>query len=378
MSRILIVSRSLLPIPSGSAVIMSNLISGFDKENAVVICETRNNATQTWTTSYPDVHYVNYDRSINGKGAAYFRWLNSKKLVDFCVKIATKYQCSQILGIFPDDFFLYAAYRTSQILNLPLHTWFHNTFLDNFTGWKKLIAYYLQPKIFNEAKHKFVMSDGMKEFYAQQYPKVHFETLVHGFKLPDITYRKLKINKEKLKFVFTGSFNDSCRDASIRLMSYIIQQENYELHLYTGNSEKDLKSAGIEGKNVFYHDFVTLEVLYKLLPRYDIMLLPHGLTGNRTDVEFRTIFPTRTIPYLCSNRPILAHSPSDAYITKFLKRHDCAFIADAPSEVQIAQTIHQIVSNIDRRERVIKNALNCAAQFDVNKVIDKLKNAILP
>ena len=46
--------------------------------------------------------------------------------------------------------------------------------------------------------------------------------------------------------------------------------------------------------------------------------------------EFRTIFPTKTIEYLISGRPILAHSPADAFLTKFLVENDCALVVDRP------------------------------------------------
>ena len=58
------------------------------------------------------------------------------------------------------------------------------------------------------------------------------------------------------------------------------------------------------------------EVLARL-GQADVLFLPHGLTGSWAAEEYRTIFPTKTIEYLISGRPILAHTPPDRFLTRF-------------------------------------------------------------
>ena len=151
---------------------------------------------------------------------------------------------------------------------------------------------------------------------------------------------------------------------------------HFEIHLFTGNAEKELASYGISGDNVIYHGFVPLEDLYGKLKDYDIMLLPHGFEGDRTDIEFKTIFPTRTIPLLLSNRPILAHSPKDTFLTNFLIKHKCAVIVDTQSEQAILEAIDGIINHPESHKQMILNALEAAKLFDINKVSAQLKKAI--
>ena len=58
---------------------------------------------------------------------------------------------------------------------------------------------------------------------------------------------------------------------------------------------------------------------------------PHGFAGPLVPEEYLTIFPTKTIDYLLSQRPILAHMPADSFIAEFYRRHDCALVVDEPA-----------------------------------------------
>ena len=55
----------------------------------------------------------------------------------------------------------------------------------------------------------------------------------------------------------------------------------------------------------------------------DVVLLPHSFEyAEAARDEFRTIFPTKTIEYLISGRPMLAHAPADAFLTQFLQANE--------------------------------------------------------
>ena len=100
------------------------------------------------------------------------------------------------------------------------------------------------------------------------------------------------------------------------------------LSLLSGSDRGYLQGLGI------LRDGVTCEALPRdeiprRLAEADILLLPHGLTGpEEWSVEYRTIFPTKTIEYLISGRPILAHAPRGCFLTRFLAENDCALVVD--------------------------------------------------
>jgi hypothetical protein len=104
------------------------------------------------------------------------------------------------------------------------------------------------------------------------------------------------------------------------------------------------------------------------LGRQDILLLPHGLTGCLDPVEYRTIFPTRTVRYLAAARPILAHAPGDSFLASWLRQRDCAEIVSAPSEAAISGAVLRLASDAPRRIALARNAHAAAAEFDAATV----------
>lgn len=378
--KILIISWTVHPWPTGSSVIVNNIVENMSKNDVVVVGEKHPHLTSSWSPELPKIYYINPNVSIRGRGQTHLRWLKFFAMLRQVKSIAKKENVKTILAIFPDDFYLFLAYRLSHSLNIPIFTWFHNTYLDNYTGYRKIFARIFQPIIFKRAEKTFVMSDGMKNFYNEKYPKIDFITLNHGFKLPKLNFKsndlKSKKYNDKIKFLYTGSLNDSCRDASERLFRAILSDHRYEIHVFSGNPIEDFMKYGERNQQIKFHGFVTQEQLYKNISDYDIMLLPHGLTGNRTDVEFKTIFPTRTIPLLISGKPILVHSPENTYLTDFFQENDCGWLVTTPDEGEILTTISRICTEQDKVDIKISNALKAAEHYKVEKVLNQLMSAL--
>lgn len=329
-----------------------------------------------WPARNPRIHYLSPNLSIGGKGKRYLRWLLLNQELNQLSQLIEKEKITAILGVFPDDFYLYLAYRLSQRHQLPFYSWFHNTYVDNYTGLRKYLAKWLQPRFWRLAKENFVISEGMRAYYREEYPEFRFSVLSHGFPLEIPAYKKLPESQGRRKFLFTGSLNQSCADAALRLMKVILEQADYELHAYSGSPLAKFTRSGITGPNFFYHGFVSDEEFYAAVSRFDVLLLPHGFQGERSAVEFQTIFPTRTIPLLVSNRPILAHSPPGVYLTKFLRQNDCALVVDQPEKEGLQSAIERLFNEPGLSERLVRNALATAQNFSVRNVAQQLRKSV--
>ncbi|MEL6135102.1 MAG: hypothetical protein AAFR59_17220, partial [Bacteroidota bacterium] len=165
-NKLLIISWTLFPWTSGSSVIVNNLAAQFSKDQLVLLGEQpKNRSTEGWPSDYPEIHYLDPNIRIAGRGARLLRWGNFLYCLKSASDLVKKDGVSAIMVIFPDDFYLYLAYRLSLKFNIPLYTWFHNTYLDNYTGWRRYLAKYLQPRVWKHAHKNWVMSDGMRGFY---------------------------------------------------------------------------------------------------------------------------------------------------------------------------------------------------------------------
>ena len=100
-----------------------------------------------------------------------------------------------------------------------------------------------------------------------------------------------------------------------------------------------------------------------------MVLLPHIFQyPAAAHDEYRTIFPTKTIEYLISGRPILAHSPADSFLTQFLKENDCALVVDEPDVGMLRAAIERLRSDNELRDRLVRNALRTARMFQAPHV----------
>jgi hypothetical protein len=374
MDKVLIVSWGIYPTPTGSSVIVNNLAGALDKSKIVIIGEAFNSTDiDEFNPNLPKIYYVNPNINLWGRGQTHLRWFNLFMLVKKIIIVSKLEKVNKIVCVFPDDFYLIATFFAIKRLKIPFYLWIHNTYLENYSGYRKVIAFFMQPLVFKISSKIFVISDGLLNFYKKKYKNKEFAVLPHGFplpnKLPQIVEKQLN-KPNNIKFLFTGSLNESCRDATVRLISVILSNSNYEVHAFTGNPESEFRKHGIDSLNFIWHGFIALEKLYDILPNYDIMLLPHGFSGERTDIEFKTIFPTRTIPLLISGKPILAHSPKKVFLTDFLIKHDCAFVSDEPTELSINRALSQILNDSISVKNRVSNAKKIASIFDVQKVAE--------
>lgn len=377
MSKILLVSWGVFPGTAGSCVIVNNIARAFGKNELLIVGETPTvDSESVWGEELPKLIYLDGYTLPSRRGMRYTRWISYPRLVRNIEALAIKEGCTAVLAIFPDEFWMFLAYRVSKALDLPFYTWFHNTYLDNRIGVRKQLAKYLQPRFFRHANINFVMSDGMNNLVSKKYPDVDFATLVHGFEIPKVLFEEIPPITEKVKFMFSGSVNESCRDACERLFKYIMNRPNSELHIFSGNTAF-VQQMGLSGDGLHVNSYLPLAEFERRLGDYDIMLLPHGFDGMRSEAEYKTIFPTRTIPLLFSNRPILAHSPKGSFLTEFLLEHDCAEVVQSKSRHDMESAIVTLLGDKSRVEELVKNAIQTSQYFDLKKVSRQLREQIL-
>lgn len=378
MGKLLIVSWTLHPWPTGSSVIVNNIASQFSQDELVLYGEKYPNLdNREWDSNYPNIIYADPRFTVNDKGYRYLKWLSTFRLIRELKKIVKSEGVSKILCIYPNEHYMYVCYKVSKALGIPMYSWFHNTYLDNVTGLFRKLATVLQPKFFSHCQVNFVMSDGMRNYYKEAYPNITFRTLVHGFPLPANTgISEVEHLDEKRTFLFVGSLNESCRDATIRLIGTILKNPNYVVHAYTSAGPEEFSKYGVKGTNFEVRGFVPLQELYKIQRGYDVMLLPHGFDGDRTEVEYNTIFPTRTIPMLVSGRPILCHSPKGAFLTSFIGQNKCGIIVDEKSEEKINHAILELIEDSNKVDRIVANAWKSSEIFRLQRVVTNLKSLI--
>ena len=371
--RVLLVSWTVPPETSGSAVIVGNLAKQFTRDEMVVTGERPlGRPGVTWRADWPRLVYSILGWPPGKRGARWWRGLQLPLLVLRCFWLVRKYNCTAVLVVFPREEFLLAGYLAAAWTGAKLFPYFHNTYVEDRSGLSWYFARWLQARVFTKASHVFVMSEGMVQLYRERYPELKCSALPHTFNEAVPDFASPPELGSPVRFVICGNINESCREATVRVCEAIAQLDRASLTLLSGTPERFLKRLGLLRAGV-RRETVSRDQVVARLREADVVVLAHGFDGAMAPEEYRTIFPTRTIEYLICGRPILAHAPADCYLTRFLREHDCALLVTEPSVAALLAALERLQAEAELRARLVRNALRAADMFEAPRVAGLLR-----
>lgn len=381
--KILLVSWSILPQSGGSSVIVEHLAQNFTVDQMVVF------GSSVWkpknipdrSKSGPKFKYFFSELYFMGRGNRYFTWFRKwkfKALVKEMEQTIREENITHVMGVYPNILYCLAACRAAKNQNVPFSSYFHNTYIEN-TAINDAHGQAWQQEIFDASTDVFVMSKGMEDFYEAKYKLGKFIPLVHTFnEYP--TADKLTghpgTNQKQYKLVAIGNFNESNLDATRRLLAAIKGNPKYSLSVYTHVPKLLLEKRGLDTNEFEHMGSVLPEEVHTAIQQYDICLLTHGFTGGYGEVEYKTIFPTRTIPLLLSGKPILAHSPEGSFLNAFLERHQCAELVDSTDKNEIVAGLDRIADDEAYQQELVAKAKTTAENFYGPNVARELMNQL--
>lgn len=381
--KILLVSWSVLPQSGGSSVIVENLAQNFTRDQMVVFGSSRWNPNNIPDRSAetPEFRYFFSELYLLGRGNRYFAWFRKirfKSLVKEIERTIREEKVTHVMGVYPNIEYCLAACRAAKNLGLPFSSYFHNTYVEN-TAINDAKGMAWQQEIFDFSSHVFVMSKGMQKFYEEKYGLNKFMPLVHTFndypKADKLTGTP-GIDKNQYRLVAIGNFNESNLDATRRLLSAIKGNPKFSLSIYTHVPRLLLEKRGLDASQFEHMGSVLPEEVHGAIQDYDICILTHGFKGGYGDVEYKTIFPTRTIPLLLSGKPIFAHSPGGSFLNAFLEEHACACLVDSTAEDAIVAGLNRVVDDADYQQTLVSKARIAAENFYGPNVAADLMNQL--
>lgn len=370
----LVLSRSVPPSPAGTATIIGNLVKQFKRQEMLVLgAKGLNSPSISWSERWPTIRHVTFMPPSSWRGARYIRWLQWPWLFLFTLLQVLLGAYDVLLTVFSDDIYLLTGYLVSRLTKKPLYAYFHDVYLDSDS--ESRLAHWLEPRVFAHAKHVFVMSEALRAYYQPTYLGQTITPLVHTFNEPipfDVSVPDVHL---PLRLALLGNINVSNKDAVSRFAQLVSQRPDTYLTIYSGSRHSVLDSVGLCGERV-NKTLVSRDVLLDELVKADVLLLPHGFRGNISDDDIQTIFPTRTIEYLISGRPILAHAPAGCFLTRFLQAHGCALVVTEPSVAALAEALARLQEDGALRQRLVDRALQTAEQFQAHKVAGHMREVM--
>jgi glycosyltransferase involved in cell wall biosynthesis len=379
--RLLMTTFVVAPTPFGDAFVVSGLLSQLDTDEVVVAAERwpPNPKEQTQLPTGHRVHFVTTQWTWPKRGQRFVQWLRSAlapRTIYRLARLARRERCNAVFANFPNEHLLFAAYIVARLFRLRFFPFFHNTYRENRRGLAYVFASWLQGRVFKRADAVFVMSDGMKEELRKLYPGVSFYPLVHPFDRDVSGFEPLAaIERTRIRLAYMGSVNEANLDALRRICGMVNGSPDFVLNFYSAAAAWHLEKEGLVGERIKREQPPDSELI-DALRQNDLLVLPHGLTGGLAPIEYRTIFPTRTIPYLYSGRPIVAYSAKGSFLSRWLREHDCAEVVEDPDPAVLRATIYRLCDDPQRRERLARNALAAAEKFRASRVVAEMKRTI--
>jgi len=381
--KILLVSWSILPQSGGTSVIIENLAKNFSKDEMIVLgAKTMfQNNNLNRDKSLAEFRYFFSEMYLFGRGYRYFIWFRKwrfQPLVNHIKKLIQTEKIDHVIGVYPNPFYCLAACQAAKSLGVPFSSYFHNTYTENVAIVDPK-AEEIQAEIFDYSTNIFVMSKGMQRFYEEKYRLKKFIPLVHTFdEYPD---KKAltgipKVGKSHYKLVAIGNFNESNLDATKRFLNAIKGNSKYSLSVYTHVPKLLLQKRGLDTSLFEHKGSVAPDEIQKVLQDYDICVLTHGFTGGYGEAEYKTIFPTRTIPFLLSGKPIFVHSPKSSFLNDFIEENECAVLVEEASGKAILEGLEKLSGDENLQKKLVVAAEKTSEQFYGQNVAQQLKEIL--
>jgi glycosyltransferase involved in cell wall biosynthesis len=367
---ILFVTTFYPPNNTGASVVMSNLIKELDQDTVYGVV--------TWANSYKDK-----DETIHGKivhKLFNFQYLFNPRLWFFVrrftfntekrkvIKIIKKEKITHVVGVYPDLDFLEVARSTSEVCGVKFYAYLHDTLAEGLSHKRyKNIAKVVQQNIFDTSHKIFVMSEGMKDLYKNKY-NVDTIPLLHSFS-EDLEEKELN-NYAIEKSIFWGGAVYAINKETVMRVHTACKDLDYTLTLSAANTLEKLNNLGFENKNIKILPFLSREDYITTVGNQKALLLsidwPDESAVHKD--ELATIFPTKTIEYLISGRPILVHCPEEYFLAKFFKDHKCGIVLTDRDPQKIKEKIEAVFNDEKKLKEMVSNAYKASKQFHISSV----------
>lgn len=357
MSKILLATKSYPPVIGGSAYLLHELLRNFPEESLVAIYgvnDPPNNSNLTLPFMSKQVLLFG-NKMLTVRVNRYFPelviWLIKRELR----KVIKKEKISKIYIHYPNASFAVAAFEVSKESNIPYDIYFDILWEERPGKSENRLAIKYERNIVSNARNVFAITEFASEFLSKKH---HREVIFvpHTLDYKNISSSPVILqNDVKYKIHFAGGiYPDMNQDCIIRLVQAVkLSGLDIELEFCTPDLPKEIEQEKISKK------YLTKDELLKAQKEATLLFLPQAFFSNTPEMIVNN-YPTKTMEYLCSGRPILVHSPANSYLSFSAKKDKYAFVVDEPSVELLAAAIKEICLSTQLQNSLALGALNFA------------------
>jgi glycosyltransferase involved in cell wall biosynthesis len=387
--RIVVVSTSVPPAPSGQARVLGHLLGPPPAEQCLLLADQ--SPFQHGAT--PEAAFSNY-RILSQRHLQWRRkgWANERlvridvfagvfhSVVRRAIEISrhvVAFDASVLVACTASPFDLPACSLVALRLRLPLITYlFDDPIYQWVPGPLRTFARRWEPIWSRIVTSVIVPNEAMQEEFAA---RRHRKSILVRNPVPLGAFATVEqawpTNPAQFRIVYTGSVYHAQADAFLNLLRALDMLDGWSLHIYTSQSEAELTAYGIHGPKVCRHDHVDQAESYATQQSADVLFLPLAFRSTIQDV-LRTSAPMKMGEYLASGRPILVHAPADTFVANHIGTNRAGIVVDSADSNRLAEALRLIRTHPDKRREVCKNALCLAQIYTVERAREAFWNAV--
>lgn len=352
---------------------MKNLLGALPPDKVVVATVDAPNAADS-DLGYPVYREMRQIRFSN-RGNRLLSLIQINRTARAVARLIKKHDCGAVVGIYPDVSFLAVAFRAAQMAGVPFVPYLHDTVAEAMTG--NMSAGFgarLQEEIFRSCPDIFVMSEGMSDMYRTKYD-LETRPLVHSY--PEEIPTEPAPGVPNGKGFWSGNIYAINRNAMARVYG-AMRDGGMELIIASRQQPSTLQKMGFDRGRIDNQFFADRGELLSALREQSFLILALDQPDEAVihPDELSTIFPTKTIEYLASGRPILLHCPEHYFLARFCLRHDCAEVVSDPSQEALAAAIDRLTNDPKRIDTLVRNGFKAAQPFSRHAVATTFANGL--
>jgi glycosyltransferase involved in cell wall biosynthesis len=373
---ILYATSAYPPRPGGSSILNRNLLRAFSPDSIVL-------ATHKPPLNLPDVDfgghrpiYVMNDFTVSTRLNFFIRRMQIPLTVRWLVRLARDYNCGAVVSSFPNIFLFDAAYRAAKAAGLPFIAYLHDTLAEalehKFMGG---FGQQVQARIFEHSDRILVMSQGMADLYRQKY-NLDATPLVHS--LPEPVPIDIQTDEPDKTAFWGGSVYDINDRSVVRIYDAITRMPGFKLYLACNDRREQMIAHGMREDGFILKYLPRREEYLQVLKRQAILILALNWPDETIthEDELATIFPTKTIEYLASGRPILVHCPENYFLARYFSERGCAEVVTERSEEALYEAAMRLINQRDHAQALARRALDAAQMFSLDRVAEQFQEIV--
>lgn len=232
-------------------------------------------------------------------------------------------------------------------------------YAHQWTGWLRPMSRLWERIAVGRASRALVTNAEAAAEYHRRYG-IHPEIVHNLCPIPDLsTLEPYPLGAEPgtVNIVYTGAIYHAHFDAFRDLVEALdlLTHHQIRLHLFTAQPTDWLAAEGIAGPKVIRHEHVPVMDIQRVMRQADILFMPLAFRST-IDQVLRTASPNKLGEYLASERPILIHAPSDTFLARYFREHNCGIVVEKQGPQAVADAIEWFIRHPEEREVLAGNA----------------------